>query len=76
MSKALQCDRCGAYYNKNEYQFRDIYPNFQAEHIRVTVGNINNVKTEALDLCDSCADSLDTWYYYGKPENQTYPEEQ
>lgn len=54
MSKAMKCDRCGKFYEKNRVKW-----NGEGSITRgIDVVNINNLIAVQCDLCDSCIEDF------------------
>lgn len=58
MANAKKCDRCGAYYDKNEYKMTS--PSGQIIHspTYITVHCMNDAYRGYCDLCDVCWDDF------------------
>lgn len=59
MSKALKCDRCGKFYEKNEeHVFEEIFSIRKKPIARVSLTNEDGNLVEEFDLCDDCMGGL------------------
>lgn len=68
MSKAMKCDRCGKFYEKNRVKWN--YGGYITRGINVV--NINNIIAVECDLCDSCIEDFRAFmdHYDDKEENK------
>lgn len=63
---AKKCDRCGKYYDKNNYTYKKngfvVYGiSFELDH---------NSRANYKDLCDDCLKSLEKWLEDGKENKE------
>lgn len=71
MSKAMKCDRCGKFYEKNRVKW-----NYGGSITRgIDVVNINNLIAVECDLCGSCIGDLRCFMAYDDKEENKNGEE-
>lgn len=72
MSKAMKCDRCGKFYEKNSTKW---YLNGGSITRGINIMNKDGLVTAEYDLCDSCIGDLRHFMEYDDKEDDKNGEE-